>query len=58
MDNLYRLEAIIERHEEGDEELDADQLFGMLKACATGLEECDAEGAAAQAIEIAGYSLR
>lgn len=58
MDNFYRLEAIISRYEDGEEELSEEQLFGMLKACAEGLENCDKEGAAAEAIVIAGYSLR
>jgi len=58
MSNLNRVEDIIERFKDGKEDLDTEQLIGMLEAAVDGLNNCDAEGAATLMIEMAGYSLR
>lgn len=57
MSNLDKVKAIIKRYKIGDEELDAKQLFEMLEFAVDGLDNCDADGAAKDMIQSAGYSL-
>jgi len=58
MGRLDDVEAVLDRHKEGEEELDVEQLVAMLVAAIDGLKNCDADGAAKQMLVCAGYSVR
>ena len=58
MSNIDKVQDVIERYIDGKEDLDQDQLVGMLEAALDGLQNCDAEGAGKLMLECAGYSVR
>jgi hypothetical protein len=57
MRHYNELSKVIDRYEDGEEKLDSEQLFLMLKAGIDGLEDCDKETAYREMLIIAGYSV-
>ena len=58
MEYINEVEKIIDRYKDGQENLDTEQLVGMLEAAIDGLKECDKDGAARNMYEMAGYFAR